>query len=419
MTFTIPPNASPGSPVTYEWLQDYTESQAQAAAAAALELPLAGGSMTGPIVTQVPNIVFDGDSLTIGTGALPFNNFPLSNDYPSQVVASLDRRGTYYNVGVAGETTATMITNAPTVVDAKLLAGANNVACFHGGTNDIYYGADDTTTYDRIVTYCQARQAAGWKVIVATITPRSDPGTPAGQDTCRLSVNSMIRANWQAFANGIADIGADVNMGTLGDETNTRYYNGDDVHHNPDGYRVLAGYFLAALSALGITGHQHGDLSQLRSDLWIPAQSFAAISGSPALAQIGNTPAWELHHGATDGIGCQALIPADWLTWVLQAWWSNTGQASGNAIIRGDYLPLSSGSNLLSGTVAGAEKTVSSPSAYITAVTALTGTVANQVTGSPSRTLFDLHILRLGSSGSDTLTGDVVGILGAYLYRTT
>lgn len=33
MTFTIPANAAPSSPVTYEWLQDYMESQAQETAA--------------------------------------------------------------------------------------------------------------------------------------------------------------------------------------------------------------------------------------------------------------------------------------------------------------------------------------------------------------------------------------------------
>jgi hypothetical protein len=40
MTFEIPSNASPASPVTYEWLQDYMESQSQEAAAIAA---IAGG----------------------------------------------------------------------------------------------------------------------------------------------------------------------------------------------------------------------------------------------------------------------------------------------------------------------------------------------------------------------------------------
>jgi len=40
MSFTIPSNASPGSPVTYEWLQTYMESQAQEATAIAA---IAGG----------------------------------------------------------------------------------------------------------------------------------------------------------------------------------------------------------------------------------------------------------------------------------------------------------------------------------------------------------------------------------------
>ena len=40
MTFTIPVNAAPSSPVTYEWLQVYMESQAQEAVAIAA---IAGG----------------------------------------------------------------------------------------------------------------------------------------------------------------------------------------------------------------------------------------------------------------------------------------------------------------------------------------------------------------------------------------
>jgi hypothetical protein len=44
MTFTIPPNVAPGSPVTYEWLEDFMESQAQEAAA----LAAVAGGFPGP-----------------------------------------------------------------------------------------------------------------------------------------------------------------------------------------------------------------------------------------------------------------------------------------------------------------------------------------------------------------------------------
>lgn len=70
--------------------------------------------ITGSFILQVPNIVFDGDSLTYGEGTVPPGQFPSGSDYPSQVVSELDPRGTYYNVGVGGETIATMLANAPT-----------------------------------------------------------------------------------------------------------------------------------------------------------------------------------------------------------------------------------------------------------------------------------------------------------------
>lgn len=371
-----------------------------------------------------PNVVFDGDSLTAGTGALPFGNFPLGNDYPSQVVASLDHRGTYWNVGVGGETTLTMIANAPTAVDAKYVPGANNVVCFNGGTNDILGGATDVTTYNRIVTYCQARQAAGWKVVVGTITPRSDSGVPGSQDTYRLSVNTMIRANWPSFANGIADIGADANMGTLGQELNTQYYNGDNVHSNPNGYRVRAGYFLAALSSLGIAGHQHGDRSGLVSDKFISAAEMAATSGSPTLAIIGAYPTWSLHHGSVDCVSWTGLLPQDWLTAAAYMVWTNTAGATGNAVILLRYGTWtvntfgSSPSNLLTTMTSGGNQVVASPTGDRPAATAAVVTLTANNGDSP-RVAWNIGVERNGLSGSDTLTGDVVGLLGVYLYRAT
>ena len=379
---------------------------------------LAGATFTGGLVTQIPNIVFDGDSLTIGSGALPFNNFPNSNDYPSQVVGALDHRGTYYNVGVAGETIATMITNAPTVVDTKLVTGAGNVVCIWGGTNDLYYGATATTTYNSIVSYCQARQAAGWKVIVGTITPRSSAGTPGSFNASRLTVNTNIRANWTNWANGLADIGADPNMGTSGQEANTQYYNGDLVHFNPHGYRVMAGYVLAALGGLGIIGCQHGDLPALGSDLWIPPAAFGATAGSPTFGPIGNTATWQLPHGSVTQISTSLLLPTDWQSFATQVWWTNTTGGAGNAYLRGDLLPLFSASNLLSGNLVGSPVIGPGPTTYAVLITTLRSSDNVQTTGSPSRTIFDFHILRVGNSGSDTLT-DVAAVVGAYIYRLT
>jgi len=387
-------------------------------------LPKSGGTMTGSLVTQVPNIVFDGDSLTIGTGALPFNNFPLSNDYPSQVAACLDARGSYYNVGVAGETVATMITNAPAVVDAKLVSGAENIVVLAGGTNDIYYTDSAATAYSNIVTYCQARQAAGWKVVICTITPRDDSGAPADFETQRQALNTSIRSNWHTFANALADVGNDANIGQAGNYSNTQYYNGDLVHHNPNGYWVRAGYVLAALGTLGVaTGGRRPDRSALLSDLWVPAAVMYATSGSPALGTISSYPAWSLHHGSVDVVAWTGLLPEDWLSFTVCAVWSNTAGAPGNAALVLRYSSFtaqnfgSSPSNLATSLTASGTATVASPASYRTVSTALATLTANN--GNAPRVAWNLSAERNGSSGADTLTGDAVQLLGLYIYRVT
>jgi lysophospholipase L1-like esterase len=372
---------------------------------------------------QVPVIVFDGDSLTNGTGSLPYNNFPNSNDYPSQVVAGLDPKGSYYNVGVGGETVAQMIINAPTVVDTKLAAGANNIVCFAGGTNDLQGTDSASTTYSRIVTYCQARQAAGWKVIVSTITPRSDAGTPADFDMQRQSLNTSIRSNWATFANGLADIGGDATMGISGDEANTQYYNGDLVHHSPNGYAVRASYVLAALSQqLGVRGHRQYDRSGLVSDLWLAASDLYPTSGSPAEALISNYPSWSLHHGSVDVVNWTGILPREWLTFNVYAVWSNTAGASGNALLVLRYAAFtinnwSTPTNLNATLSSGGGQAVASPVAARPASTLMGTLTANN--GAAPRVAWNIGIERNGTSGSDTLSGDVVGLLGIYLARAS
>jgi lysophospholipase L1-like esterase len=378
---------------------------------------VAGVQNTSALVTQVPVIVFDGDSLTNGTGALPFNNFPASNDYPSQVAATLDPGGSYYNVGVGGELVSAMITNAPSVVDTKLAAGANNIVCFHGGTNDLASTDNATTTYNRIVTYCQARQAAGWKVIVSTLTPRSDVSAPGDFDTIRLALNANIRANWATFANALADIGADANMGTVGQETNNYYFNGDLLHHSPNGYQVLASYFLQALRKLGVTGHVQLDRQDLVSDLFIPASNWALSVGTTALGTAALWPCWAFHHGETGGIISGFILPRNWKTFAAQVVWSNSAGGSGNVAWRLDPMTLFAGSNLTSVT-SGAQTNVAASTALIALVSSLTGASYTANQGGSPRVMQGFRLVRLGTSGSDTYASDAQ-FLGLYLYRAT
>lgn len=302
---------------------------------------LAGATFTGPVKTQIPNIVFDGDSLTIGAGVQPFNVFPRGGDYPSQVVSALDPRGSYYNVGVGGEQITTMITNAPTVVDPKLVAGRNNIVVICGGSNDIW--VQDANPYNNVVAYCQARRAAGWKVVVGTITSRADTqdSIPADYETLRLACNASIRANWSTFADALADFGGDANLGTnQASAVNAQYFTGDGAHHNWRGYQIRAKYTLNALSTLGVIGQFKEQAPAGIYDSWKPAQDFYAVSGSPVFGIMPGTyhQSWKMAHGSDMVIAADFLPPVDWVQFGVAVTYTRTGSATGTVALQNAYL---------------------------------------------------------------------------------
>ena len=130
--------------------------------------------------------------------------------------------------------------------DAFYDAGRDhNILCVLGGANDINQGANAATTYARLVTFCQARQSAGWEVVILTLTSGN---FQVGYDAEREAVNVLIRANWRSFADALADQGADSRVGLLGAYAGA--YFSSDPHLNDDGYGVSAGYVAAAVAVL-------------------------------------------------------------------------------------------------------------------------------------------------------------------------
>lgn len=213
--------------------------------------------------TTLPNIIFDGDSLTYGTGSTD------GLDYPAQTITLLGGSSAYdsTNIGVASEKIETMVTNAPNIVDITYASYRDdNFVLIWGGTNDLYFEADDTTVYDYIVSYAEARKNEGFKVAVFTILPRSAGSMPENFETYRLSVNTMLRANWEAFADALVDVAGDSRIGDSGDELDTTYYSGDKVHLNNTGYGIVASLAETAINqmtsyTLTYTAGSHGSIS--------------------------------------------------------------------------------------------------------------------------------------------------------------
>lgn len=197
-------------------------------------------------ISTKPQIVFDGDSLTLGTCATGGLN------YPNQTVTLLGGSSSYdsTNLGVSSRTIATMLANASANVDSLYSSDrTDNYVAIWGGTNDLYFGASDTTTYNNIVSYAQGRRTAGFKVIVYTILPRSAGSPPAEFETYRQSINTSLRANWASYADGLADVASDSRLGDSGDELNATYYC-DQVHLTNTGYGIVANYAAAAINQI-------------------------------------------------------------------------------------------------------------------------------------------------------------------------
>ena len=191
---------------------------------------------------KLRQVIFDGNSLTIGTGATAY-----TTDYPTQCAALLGTNYAAINFGVAGQTTPQMTADAVAQVDPLYSTPFSKILVAWEGTNDIVIGgADAATAYANLVTYCQARRAAGYKVIIVTVIKRGPAG--AGFETTRNTLNANIVANWATFADGLADVGA---AAQLQNSADTTYYNADGIHLNATGYGVVAAIVKTAVEAIG------------------------------------------------------------------------------------------------------------------------------------------------------------------------
>lgn len=169
----------------------------------------------------IDQVIFDGDSRTAYKG---WNVCAIGANFISP-----------RNVAVSGYSITDCIAAGATSVDAKLRAGKKNICVIWAGVND--YAQNPATIYSRLQTYCLARRAAGFKVIVCTEIDCQDAAHIAsGWPAEYLDLNTLIR-NDHSFADVVADLGANVN---LQDATNTTYFLADKLHLQPAGYIEVA-----------------------------------------------------------------------------------------------------------------------------------------------------------------------------------
>lgn len=157
--------------------------------------------------------------MTAGYGLTEAQNFP------AKAIALLGDGWFYHNYAVGGQTTINMLWDAKTQIDPlRNNSLEKDVVVAWEATNDLYFGASVADAYNRIAQYCSDRKSAGFKTIVLTLLPRSGFNTPSDFEQSRLDVNRLIRTSWRNFADGLADVGSDPNLGQTGQDLNFVYY---------------------------------------------------------------------------------------------------------------------------------------------------------------------------------------------------
>ena len=177
-------------------------------------------------------VVWDGGSIIAGHGADP------GCEFPTQTLSLVPRVCRSYLSYTGGATIADMLAEAPSEVDARYRPAADLDLCVVlAGGGDFHDGATAADVFAGLESYCTQRRAAGFRVVVLTVLPASDPVT---FEATRLAYNGMVRASWETFADGLADIAADPRIGDTGDNLDRQFYGKDALHPNDAGNAVMA-----------------------------------------------------------------------------------------------------------------------------------------------------------------------------------
>jgi hypothetical protein len=177
-------------------------------------------------------VVWDGGSIIAGHWADP------GFEFPAQTLSVLPHVCESYVSATGGAKIADMLVEGPVEVDARYRANADLDLCVVlAGGGDFRAGLTAADVYQSLRTYCGARRAAGFRVVVLSVLPCDEPGT---FEASRLAYNAMLRDTWTEFADGFADVAGDPRIGDAGDDLDQQFYQPDALHLTNAGYAVMA-----------------------------------------------------------------------------------------------------------------------------------------------------------------------------------
>lgn len=188
-------------------------------------------------------VVLDGDSRTDGWNC--------EYRYPYIDLLSLEESSLIYKVSFGGLSSEDLIIRGPVEVDTKFSNVARiNIVVVWVGVNDIAINDKSADfTFMKLVTYCIERRNKGWKVIVCTEVSMKGKGSNGECDLTRGIYNHLINTRWQEFADGVADLSGNPEIGAVGAYHDTTHFC-DGIHLTNSGTTIVAGIVNQAIDAL-------------------------------------------------------------------------------------------------------------------------------------------------------------------------
>ncbi len=131
--------------------------------------------------------------------------------------------------------------------------------------NFIFFGGTGAEAIAKAALWCSRFHSLGSKAptVIVGPSPRSEVGTPAGQETERQAGIAILDANWRQLCDAVAFIHHDVRIGDSGDEANATYY-ADLVHPTAAGAAIMSQYVAGAVME-AVSQTKEGMLRRLRN----------------------------------------------------------------------------------------------------------------------------------------------------------
>lgn len=216
-----------------------------------------------PPLTPQQQIIFVGDSLT--SGALGTTSTD-AKSFSEVVLLAQSNRTRSYNLGVSGNTIASLVAVGATQVDPLFDAQlTRNILHVWIGTNTIASApATVAAIFTALKAYLQARKTANptQKIVMVDCLPR---GAAAQFETDRQAFNTLLLTDFSVatgnalvklagpgitYADMLVHIGGDATIGVAGSQNNATYYQVDTIHLTKAGQAVVGGLVATALTLL-------------------------------------------------------------------------------------------------------------------------------------------------------------------------